>query len=750
MINKNVKRASIIGAVIGLLFTTNVYAQKKPKYENVLSGILASEPVSAVAALKKYLDEQPTNPSILLQLGLIYDKRFRESDPLTEYKRAMANLSLAKEAYQLSSQLINEKEVKKNKAEYINFAIYDDRGKFSVPYDSIIGRMVASQAYLEKFELNVPDIYSDFTTSFKHYDKANKIFTKIVGRYKNLKELYLLYNPQLADEFDQLKQAYENSIKYFETYKQKTATYDIGYHQQLNIKDIRTYRLDGLSVEIQFLGDQVEIWNYSKWVDEIRAHINSEILNLRAKMLEHEKLIDDRLKQTKVDYDNNEFEGLKVDKEFLFILRKYDLQSVVEPIFLFKESKHMIMHQELVAESLDTLSLATVDRKLFLYGKMINNLKHADTVLNEIIRRNNELSYTKYKDFIDLHYTSMKGIQDYASIELTTNHAHFSEYIRRIQTHTFEKFEPDTVYADIKYKRLTIPSKIVEQPDSLNQGQYVTTHIAANLDGSRYVGGMFWHNKEKKIASFVLHQRANGKVNWMKEFLLQIDSVGADSHSRLAVLYAGQSGCTFIVNGTHLESGAHINTMFAYDEEGRKSLVRNLTLDDFPRTINFVERTNSFVVTFLDQAYAHDFNKASTLTIANINVLGDLLWQENESITGDINGIVITESDFLINGNYTAIKKADGTIDQVPDGSFYTYVLKVNHQGKLVDQLLLKGNKTFLTNKFFKSGDRCINIFGSTRLGLSKEHLDQDPTTLVHFIINKDLQVLSDSMAQSK
>lgn len=734
--------------IAGLIFgaMTSAVGQKKPKYEDVLPDILKSEPVSAIATLKNYKFEETTNASPHLQLALIYYKRFQESDPIKGYNRAMANMKLAQESFKMATHFLDPKVVKKDKEEYINFATYDERGKYVVPFDSITNTIARAEAEMATFEANVPGIYEEFTASFREYDKANKLFTEIVGKYKNLKELYLLYNSDVSKQFDLLKSTYEKSLSHFKTYEEKKATYDIGYSQKLVIEKINTYRIDGLAVEISFLDDDIIMWDFSQWVDDVREHINTEIADLRAQMIQHEKLIDERLKRTTVDYENNEFEGLKVDKEFLFTLRKYDLNSVIEPIFLFKEYKHLIMHNELAAEALDTSSLATVDRKLFIYGQMLNSLRHADTVLHEIKNRNTDLSYAKYRDFIDVYYTSMGGIDDYANVELDINHSHFQNYLEHVRKYTAEKFAEDTAVIEIKYKRLSIPGVIAKVPDSLEAGQYITTHIEKNLDGSRYVGGVFQHTKENRMATFLLRQESDGSVRWLKELLISIDGEAPDSQSRLAILKPSQSGVTLIVNASHDSIDAKMNTMFSYDEEGSEVLVKNLDVDDYPRSMNYVERTNSYVVTFLDKEYEHDFTKSAVLTISDLNVKGETIWEDHQKITGDVNGMVITDTDFLVNGNYAEIELLDGTIERAPEGGSFSYVIQIGYDGEIRDQLLFKASQPYHSTTFFKAGDRCINIFGTKNPDISDHHLDLNPATMVHFVLNKNLQVLSSNL----
>lgn len=730
-----------------LLVPTSLWAQKKVKYEDILPAILASEPTKAIATIKGYLIDEPLNASMFLQMSLIYEKRFLESDPLRQYKRAVRNATLARRSYEGTDRFLNEKEVKKNKAQYVNFAQLNEKGKSVVPYDSIKSRVTRSLEEIRLFEKNVPDIYNAFTESYSHYYRANKIFTEIVGRYKNLKELYLLYDENLEGEFKRMKNHYDSALIHFNRYKEKTAQYDVGYDQQLEVKEIKVYRLDGLAVNINFLQEEIPIWNYSAWADGIRSYVEASITDLRAGLIRNEKLINQRLKRTGAEYDSDGFQTLTVDKELLFNLRKYDLNSVIEPLLLYKQAKHGLLYRKFLNETNDSLAAPDLDRKLYNYGQLINNILKADTILSTVQKRNVLTSYDKYKSFLDSYYSGQTGISTYVSEERATNKGDFSSYVDSIRALTFTKYPLDTVHHSIRHKRVEYPLSINPWPlDSMIKDQPITTHVVTTIDGSRYIGGVKKGKKNSLISSYIMRISPENKVDWYHEFKVEMDTTVADSHTRVALLEATAGRCVFVINGTHAQSEAQMNLFFVYDEEGNEKVQRDLLVDDFPRTIDFVERTNTFLITFKGSQMSQSIDKQGALTMANYNVLGDLLWQSKKMYAGNVTDLVTTDLGFLVVGNYTSVKDANGRIVTAPKEGMGTVVFAWNKEGKGKGHLVLKSSRGFSTSIVHKISDHCINLFGSLDPAHPSQELERDPTKLVHFIITKNLTVLSRSL----
>lgn len=735
--------------ILTLAAVQSSFGQKLEKYEDALPRILTLPPSGALAQLKRYIPEEPEEPSIYFQMAVIYETRYKNSDPIKDYAYKVGNAREAIKAYSVADRFLDEKAVRKNEELYFNFGQMDEKGRIEVEYDTVRQHIDAIVAEMKQYVTNMPIIYDKYTNSFSNYDKAHKEFTAIVGEYPTFKDLYLLFDESVDARFEQIKKDYLESQKYWEEYKSASDTFDIGYDQEMVSKPIKVYRLDGLESKINFLESRIEVWDYASWVDETRGIIHAEIDKLRLDLAKENLRLNRRIEQAEPDFIRDEFEPLKVTKEVLFNLRKYDLNSVVEPIFIYKEKKHDLIYQEMLSKQLDTATNLDVERKLYLYGQMVNRIKEADTVLSDIRRRNTQASLNKYPEFINTHYQGISGITAMITEERTTNKNDVTQYIGTIRDRLYDILGSDSVAEVITYKRQQIPlqEQLSMDAEMLTPGP-VTTHRINNFDGSTFLGGIFKNEKENKVQAFVCGVTPDKKVGWYNEYLLQFDSaIGYDSHTRIGAMKTVPGGLAVMLHGLDTNGSRH-NHLYILDEKGEVTLSKRLILNQFPRTINYNERTNTLMITYKGTDYLDDILQQSELIMANYSIYGDLLWQQRINYKGDINSVVNLDDGYMLVGNYNELKMLDGKISRAGGSNTdtRTFALKIDLAGEITDMKTFGSSESYFTNKIYKVSDDCINVFGSRGAYEKRVALDDEPGSSVHMIINSSLDVLTSSM----
>lgn len=725
------------------------FGQKLEKYEDVLPQILTLPASGALAQLKIYLAEDFQNPSIFLQMSLIYEGRYRNSDIMKNYAYKYGNAKEALAAFQRTKQFINEKEVSRNEEEYLNFGSYDEKGRLKVSYDSIANHMDQAIAELTGFIENAPIIYEKFTASFSHYDQAYKQFTQILGRYPTYKDLYLLYNNEVSLEFDEIKTQYDSAMIYWSQYKEALANYDIGYNQNMVIKPVEVYRLDGLEAKINFLIPEIEAWNYASWVDRTKAEIGKEITALRSSLKTENLRLDGEIASVPQNFANNTFESVKVSKEVLFNLRKYDLSAVVEPVFVYKEKKHELLYNQLLSETLDTSSSVAIGRRLYLYGQMINRIKEADTVLSELKSRNTESSNQKYEDFVSEFFVNSAGINTYADAEITLNRKDAKVYVDKIQTQLYDLLQVDSVMKYASYKRTQIP--LIAQPSVANDQltkDRLTTEVIENFDGSKFVAGIMINEKENKVQSYVSGVLKDGKVAWYNEYMLKFDSAAGFENTRIATIQSVPGGLAVILNGTD-SSNMHLNHLFILDELGNVSLSKRLEFQNFPRKISYRERNNSLMIVFKGDDYIDDIFQDSELIVANYNILGDLNWQQRMNYKGNLIDVLNVDDGYILVGNYNELKGLDGIMNRAgrSNTDLMPFALRISaDQGEFSLLKTLSTSSINYINQAYRISDDCINLFGSQGAYQPRFKLDTEPGSAVHYMLNEDLELLSSSL----
>lgn len=709
--------------VIQLVNFYHSEAQKLERFKDVLPGILASDPANAVAALKKYQRDDPEKASVYVQLSLVYYQRFAESDPLIGYKRAMANIDLAQQAQAMAKVYLNEREVKRNEDEFLNFAYFDEKGRMQVELDSIYNRFYVDSVKMAEFKQHVPPIYEAFTGSYMAYTRSNQSYTQIMGKYKTLKELYLLYDDQMAEEMSRLKADYLKALQLFEQYQSLIQEYAIGYHQSLDIREIEVYRLDGLSVEINFLQDEIPVWDYAKWVDEINAYVDKDIDYLRTLMVQNEKLLNTKLMRTPEDYKGKDFELFGVSKELLFNIRKYDLNSVVEPLFEYKP-----ISQKLLVEGLK-LEGQNDEGSIYGYGRLLYEIKKADSTLNTASRRNTKESYQRYQSFLDQFYKGIQGVNHFIQNEQNKNQSSFQRYIEALKSGVLNELSSDSLKPEYSYKRIKIKGYIQEPTDEiLSTGLPITTQIVNNLDGSQYLGGQLLIKATGRKSAFICRKESNGSIAWYHEINFSFEGEETLSDSELTVLNDELSGCTFIVRTTQPEGDKVKNTLLAYSDEGKQLFGKELEYKLFPRTLNFVEGLNAYMLVFHGNE-RKSLNGLDDLMVVQMNAEGTTAWQKERKLNGDVVGLVVTEDGFIVAGNYRQITSQEGGAVQSKFANGSTYLLKVNRSGQWTkDKFFQNDSRCDLIRKY---GDHCIPI-------ISKK---EGPT--INYIVTKDLDLVS-------
>lgn len=736
-------------SVLLLIVVFAASGQKRPRYDETLPVILSLPPSGAIAQLKTYMAEQPANPSIFLQMAVIYEKRYRDGDPMTDYEYKLGNAKLALESYSKALQLMDDKSVKRAEDEYFNFGKYDEKGRLSVNYDSLIARVNGSKADLQKFVDFAPAIYEAFTSSFGHYDQAHKLFTEIIGKYPTFKEFYLLYNPAIDGQMEQIKTNYLKFSEAFEAYKVALSNYPTGYNQNLSVREITTFRLDGLESQINFLKPAIQVWNYAKWVDDTRDEITKEIGSLRASLVTENQRLDTRLSTVKNEFGTESFEPLKAAKEVLFNLRKYDLNSVIEPLFLYKEKKHDLIYQEVLSSSLDTSTMVETDRKLYLLGQMINKIRLADSVLVDVRKRNTPECLSRYSDFLTVHYKGIAGINSFVESESRVNRTDFAHYVDQIKTTLYQKLKEDSIQEFLTYKKLKIPlfEGAQFEYDSLGDA-LITTKILRNFDGSMFVTGIMKNPKEKLVQSFICGVTSDKKIAWYNEYLLVTDSTtGRKGHTRIPTLQAVPGGLAVLLNAEDTLK-TRVNHLVILDEKGTATLTRKLLIDMYPRTLAFSQRDNSLLITLKGERFPVDIFQESELITASLDLAGGLRWQSVNSYKGDIAGQIEVDQGFLIIGNFNLIKDKDGRMQRGGRSREETnvFVQRLDMEGRGVDLKLIKHSGPLVVNKVYRAGDDCINLFGAKSVYFSSSVLITNPDVAVHIILNKNLEVLSNSL----
>ena len=719
-------------------------SQKLVKYEDKLPSILRAPSSGIQASLQPYIADDPENASIYFQLGVVYYGRFLESDILTDFQYKYGNARKTLENMKIARIRVDEKDVKKNKEHYLNFGTYDNKGRLQVGYDTIQSLINISTEETERFIANAPVVYESFTESFTHYDRAHKLYTQLLGSYQTINDLYLLYDDEMEKSFQKITSEYEKAIAAFQKYKAATDTFNIGYKQEMVIKELEVYRLDGLSAEINFLKPTIPIWNYAKWVNETRAYIDANIVSMRKELMTEELRVNSVISSAAGDYARDAFEPLDINKETLFTIRKFDLQSVIEPLFLFKEAKHDVIYRNLQIKELELSEDVNKDRKLFLYGELINKIRKTDAMLLDVRTRNTQLTHEKYPTFLSINYDGQSGINTFARIQSDELLEMQTSYEDKILEGIIAKIQDSSDVISTTYEDTTIPMNPAPAPlTEMLTSEPVTTHRLQNFDGSLFIGGVRL-NADSMTVSYVAGITPEGEVGWYNEYELKLDSGQVNAHARLAELAAVPGGSAFVINVSSEEFPDVENRFIILDEAGEERLDTLLEMTDYPVDITYNDRNNSLLMSFSGKDYLSDVYEAGKLTLAGYSLLGDQIWQQQ--ITGriELSGVTTMTDGFLIVGNFRQYRSPDGRMIRAGRNNTDVgiYLLAINNTGQILRMEDVYSIDPIFSTHLVKVSEDCINILGSKAQYNSDKNLDLSNTG-IFIMINRDFTELA-------
>jgi len=732
----------IVGSAI------NVSAQR---FKDIYPTLNQADDEQALPMLNAYLKTDLDHPSANLMITMIYDRRYKTANVLTEYEKAIANAQRAKLRLSKCSALVTDKEVKKNSEYYSYFSSgKDSRGRDIVEFTTVSTAMINKNDSITIFLEKVPPIYQSFVNAVNNYDRAKNAFYQINSRYNSLDDLYLLYNEQLKDSIQLLKESYDSSLYYLDEYKNQISAYPVNdYKQDYSIKNIDTYRLSGLTTQSDFLSNDIELWNYGKWVDEVNSLVNSDISALRKEIIAYEQQIDASLKDAANPANFNTFQALPKNKELLFKLKKFDNRSLLASMFQYKDRMQYLKNRIHNTSYYDTASSVDHQSKYAYYGEMVNSFYLADSVIKEVKSRLNSLSVAKHGDFMQAYYQGHIGVGEYIAKETKSVTRGFQEYIGTLRESIVDDINADTVSVDqvVRYGKKKIPLAVSHtfSIDSLQHGALEATHLKENADGSRYTAGVHKKTKGMKNAIAYLARIApNQKVTWYKEFDISIDGAGADADNFVTDMQLTPAGCAVVIRSMHKENKSFLNSLVYIDEAGTEKLNKRLDENDYPRTINYSESTNSFIISFRDHEQHQVLTHELPSTFTNINVIGDILWSVSNEFSGTLEAVVNTNNGYIVVGNFTAKKDQNGreVRTKVNEQQTNVYMDFITDQGILSNTKLISSDKSYYFTDIVKVNDSNISLLGHKGVYEPEIRKERDDKEAVYLFTNAKLKVI--------
>jgi hypothetical protein len=692
-------------------FTLTVSAQQY-KYRDLVPLLQTASQREQISMLWDYMIYDSKEPNVDFRLAKLHYDIFRNTDPLVEYNSAMAHAQEASLRLLRAQKVVTEAEVRKQNEYYAPlFKFIDSKGRPFVEFGEVQKKLQIASDSVNTFKAKMPPIYKAFTKSVNLYGNAVKTFAAINNRYKSLEDLLMLYDDQLEKDLEYLKTSYDSSIYYFAQYTSLTSEYPLaGHKQKFQIRSINVYHLDGLTARLNFLTDNIEFWNYSGWVDEVHKVYNRDIIPLKTKLEQNETRLQQRL--TSLDQTASPAgQNQKIDKDLIFNLNNYDRNSLVVALLHYKAFKQeWLSRLKLIGKD------STMDMKLELYSKLIQQNRVADSLLVNVKQMVTPLSEQKHAQFLSKHYNGSKGLESFVHDEAQVINAAFEQHQDILKGNLVAYAQPlDNINKFIKLGNYNLPLFVQKKSISeIDQVSPVTLKQTRNPDGSIYLAGL--HRLNKKIANvvaFVARVNPDGKTGWVKDYNFTPDSITTVFDNYVGDIAATQEGCGVVITSSVKGTQNIANTFVFINDKGEEKIFK-IKEPKMARKLIYQERSNTFTMTFKGTEETQNYQAEEPVSLVSINILGDLNWRRDIQLAGTVQDVVSVRDGYLLVGNYTSMKDISGKEykTKVNLGQSNPYLIKIDLKGDIVNIQPIQTPKSIFVDFVVKVNDESVNLLG--------------------------------------
>jgi Tfp pilus assembly protein PilZ len=395
-----------------LMIHTSGFSQKKPEYPEIFEIIKEGDQEKSYTLL---LDHQKNNPEFAntyFQLGIIAHQWAFDFNPFTDYEFTKLFIYNTKLYFNLAKHKLAD-EKKKNYDYYLNAIKLADGEKLSS--EMITAYIDKKNAEIIEYEQNIIEIIKYFKKSSDKYNECVTNFMTINAEYNNVKNLYLTDNDENNERIKRLKTDFDSVLVYFDLYKQALSKYPLkGYNQTYQLKDIVTFRLDGLTAS-NFLNNEIVLWNYKKWVEEVKLIqekvITSNKDEITVKNEEMTKLID----QLSDPMYSDTVKGFKTDDKFIYKIEKFDNNSFLLELFKLNESiiNYLILVNKEINDPKNINEYSLVQIASFALS-VYEEKRKVENLNENFEKRINPDEIKKYRQFYMTAYNGMQGLRDYS------------------------------------------------------------------------------------------------------------------------------------------------------------------------------------------------------------------------------------------------------------------------------------------------------------------------------------------------
>ena len=407
-----------------LIFVPATFAQKV-KYKDIYALLSTKQYEAAEPFLKSYLRETADNPNAYLFMGIVYQEKAAKDDVLKHTSRMIGSMDTAIVFYDKAYKSITEKEIKKNSEYYQAYNRRDLRtGEFGVKLSDIQFDLEKRMEGLRERIDRVKMVKYYFSMSDSLYKRSNALYASMQSTYPGEKEFYLRADENVLKKLDVLTLRFDSCTKAFSNYKSSLAMIGkSGYNQTLSLKEITDFKNDG-AAPANFYADDLQVWDYNKFVTKASYAIVNDILPTREHLVSYDIEINKlREKLSKDSISVRSDLTSLVDKLLMKQLKEYDKAPL--PIELFTLKIADLEYRSTLIENKRRQDTTDVHIKLGMLNKEMKCLTKLDSIATKLSAEDLDSRSLDYDYFVKNTFANtatlksfISGMKEYAGREI--------------------------------------------------------------------------------------------------------------------------------------------------------------------------------------------------------------------------------------------------------------------------------------------------------------------------------------------
>lgn len=580
---------SKIRIIISLIFAVLVFskgnAANNLNYDDIYQVILTGDKDKAYTLLMAYQKQDPDFANTYFQLAIIAKDWAKEFNPFTEFAYTKLFIYNTKLYFNLAKLKLND-EKKKNRIYYENVGITTGENKLS--FEDILLFVDSQVNEVEVYETNIVKIIHFFNKSSDSYNECVDIFMNINSEYSKIKNIYLAEEDDFISKINELESGFDSTLIYFQKYKNATNKYPIkGYNQKYKLREIITYRLDGLT-NSNFLNNEFALWDYKKWVEGIKKTKGERIKNNRSDIVSVETNMKSIIQQLSNDEYSDNYKPYKLDDKFVYKIEKYDNNSMLIKLFKLNEAKinYLTSFRKAINNPKSTDNYSLVKNAAYYY-MLYEKRMFYDSLNSDFAANIKPEEIKKYKNFYLSYYTGVQGLKDYSlrqDLFIKEKHKEADKNLKKRLYSSF--FDLSSKTLSYKSEQINIVKNFPDFNVS-NENSYNICDFKKSDDNKIWTSG-YYKTKDSKIQAFSAFSEDMKTVKFLKK------TQKSDTSNLVNLLTEPFPEGSFVLE-TNI--GNHIsNTLIKYNNKGVVVSKTKILISKIPRYMKYDDINNSIII----------------------------------------------------------------------------------------------------------------------------------------------------------